>query len=170
MRIRSWLVATFVAAHAFSPPAEAQSASDPAAAARADLDTLYKGDYRRAFVEKNPELFGRHLSPDLRYSSYDGSSASADELKGIVAGRIASIERVLEHNVTIEHVEVADDGRITAVVTLTTVLDVRSSAGKPYQEVSVGTYRDAFVKRPDGTLLEVQAELMRSHTLVANRP
>jgi len=31
-------------------------------AARADLDALYKGDYRNAFEQKNPDLFLRHIS------------------------------------------------------------------------------------------------------------
>jgi hypothetical protein len=139
------------------------------AAARADLDALYKGDYRAAFVSKNPELFTRHISPDLVYSSYDGSTGSADDLKGFVSARIASIDNVLDHDVTIEHVQV-DTGRITAVVTLTTVLDLRSPTGTVYREISVGTYRDAFVKDADGSLLEVSAQLMRSHTTIAPKP
>jgi hypothetical protein len=139
------------------------------AAARADLDALYKGDYRAAFVSKNPELFTRHIAPELTYSSYDGSTGSAEDLKGFVSARIASIESVLDHDVTIEHVQV-DGGRITAVVTLTTVLDLRSPAGTVYREISVGTYRDAFVKQMDGSLLEVRAELMRSHTTIAPKP
>jgi hypothetical protein len=175
MRTRTWLSAAFAAAApALLPPAALPAAaqSEPAevAAARADLDALYKGDYRRAFVEKNADLFGRHIAPELRYSSYDGTSASADELKAIVAGRIASIERVADHSVSLEHVEVGADGRITAVVTLTTVMDLRSPAGRVYAETSVGTYRDAFIKQADGSLLEVSAELMRSHTARAPRP
>jgi hypothetical protein len=143
---------------------------DDLAAARAALDTLYKGDYRRAFVEKNPDLFGRHISPDLQYSSYDGSSATGEQLKQFVAQRIAGIELVLGHNVSIEHVEVDASGRITAVVTLTTVLDVRSATGRVYREMSVGTYRDAFVTQADGSLLEVSAQLLRSHTTTALKP
>jgi hypothetical protein len=174
MKMRTWFAAASLAAVVFGGPAPrlavAQQTPDPVAAARADLDALYKGDYRRAFFEKNPDLFGRHVAPELTYSSYDGSTADAEGLKAAVASRIATIERASEHNVSIEHVELGADGRITAVVTLTTVLDLRSAAGKVYQEVSVGTYRDAFVKQPDGTLLEVRAELMRSHTLAANRP
>ena len=151
-------------------PAAAQQTPDAAAAARADLDALYKGDYRRAFVEKNPDLFGRHIAPELTYSSYDGLTAGAEDLKAIVAGRIGTIERVVEHNVSIEHVQVDAEGRITAVVTLTTSLDLRSPAGVVYNEISVGTYLDSFVKRPDGTLLETKTKLMRSHTVSAPRP
>jgi hypothetical protein len=147
----------------------ADEMSDEVAAARADLDALYKGDYRAAFVTKNPELFTRHISPELQYASYDGTTGSADDLKGFVAARIATIERVVDHSVTIEHVQV-DAGRITAVVTLTTVLDVRSPAGVVYREISVGTYSDAFTRQLDGSLLEVSAQLMRSHTAIAPIP
>ncbi|HEU4405462.1 MAG TPA: hypothetical protein VFS43_09250 [Polyangiaceae bacterium] len=175
MRTRAWLAAALAAAApALLPPAAspaaAQSAPDAAQAARADLDALYKGDYRRAFVEKNADLFGRHIAPDLRYSSYDGSTADAEGLKAFVAGRIATIERVVEHSVSLEHVTVDEAGRITAVVTLTTVLDLRSPAGTIYTETGVSTYRDAFVKQADGSLLEVSAELLRSHTARAPRP
>ncbi len=168
------LAAALAAAPALLPlaasPAAAQSAPDAAATARADLDALYKGDYRRAFVEKTPDLFGRHIAPELRYSSYDGASASAEELKGVIAGRIAAIERVVEHSVSLEQVTVDEAGVITAVVTLTTILDLRSPSGKVYSETSIGTYRDSFVKRADGALLEVRAELLRSHTARAPKP
>lgn len=152
------------------PEAGAQTADVSVETVRTDLDQLYKGDYRRAFVEKNPELFGQHIAPELQYSAYDGSSATGEQLKQIVAGRIALIDRVLDHNVTIENVEVDETGRIVAVVTLTTVLDIRSSANVVYREISVGTYRDTFVKTEEGSLLEVAAHLLRSHVTTSRIP
>jgi hypothetical protein len=163
------LAAAPVLLSTMTPEASAQPA-DTVEAARAALDQLYKGDYRRAFVEKNPDLFGKHIAPDLQYSSYDGSTATGEQLKQIVAGRIATIERVLEHNVSIEHVEIDRAGQIVAVVTLTTVLDVRSPSNRVYREISVGTYRDTFVQQADDTLIEVRAQLMRSHTTTAIKP
>jgi hypothetical protein len=171
---RSLLVGACAVAGALLLPlvgrqAFADEGTEAEAAARADLNALYKGDYRAAFVSKNPELFARHISPELQFVSYDGSSGGAEDLKGFVAARIESIERVLDHRVTIEHVQV-DAGLITAVVTLTTVLDLRSPTGTVYRETSIGTYRDQFTKQPDGSLLEVRAELMRSHTNIAPTP
>ena len=170
---RSLVVAIAAAAPVLLPiavPSPAAQAADSVETARAALDQLYKGDYRRAFVEKNPELFGRHIAPELQYSSYDGSTATAEQLKQAVAGRIAAIDRVLTHNVSIEHVEIDDTGHIVAVVTLTTVLDLRSQANRVYREMSVGTYRDTFVQQADGTLLEVRAQLMRSTTTTTIKP
>lgn len=170
---RSLVVAVLVAAPVLLPTMAPEASAQPAAtveAARAALDQLYKGDYRRAFVEKNPDLFGRHIAPELQYSSYDGSTGTAEQLKQSVAGRIATIERVLDHNVSIEHVEIDGTGHIVAVVTLTTVLDIRSQTNRVYREISVGTYRDTFVQQADDTLLEVRAQLMRSHTTTALKP
>jgi hypothetical protein len=170
---RSLVVAALIAAPVLLPTTVPEASAQPAEtveAARAALDLLYKGDYRRAFVEKKPELFGRHIAPELQYSSYDGSTATGEQLKQIVAGRIATIERVLDHSVSIEHVEIDDAGRIVAVVTLTTVLDIRSQANRVYREISVGTYRDTFVQQADDSLLEVRAQLMRSHTTISIKP
>jgi hypothetical protein len=170
---RSLVVAILFAAPVLLPAMAPEASAQPAAtveAARGALDQLYKGDYRRAFVEKTPELFGRHIAPELQYSSYDGSTATGEQLKQIVAGRIATIERVLDHNVSIEQVEIDATGRIVAVVTLTTVLDIRSPANRVYREISVGTYRDTFVQQADDTLLEVRAQLMRSHTTTSIKP
>jgi hypothetical protein len=156
-----------------APPAEAapvQAAEDAAAvaAARADLDALYKGDYRRAFVEKNAELFLRHIPDEFTSTQVDGSSANAAQLRQFFPLFIGSIERTLEHNVTIEQVKVRGD-RIEAVVTLTTVLDVRSPAGVVYNDIAVGTYLDTFVRR-DGELFELSGEQLRSSSTSGPRP
>jgi hypothetical protein len=157
------------------PPGGTASADEtavdgPAAErARADLDALYKGDYRRAFVEKNPELFLRHIPDEFTSMQVDGSTADAALLRQFFPGVIASIERTLEHNVTIEQVVVSGE-QIRAVVTLTTVTDRRSAAGVVYQEVASGTYVDTFERAPDGTLLEVRGEQLRQSTTAGPRP
>jgi hypothetical protein len=135
--------------------------ADAVAAARADLDALYKGDYRNAFVEKNPELFLRHIHDDFTSTQVDGSTANAEQLRQFIPIVIGSIERVLDHNVTIESVYVTDE-RIEAVVTLTTVMDRRSQAGVVYNEIAVSTYLDTFERSADDTLMEIRGEQLRS--------
>jgi hypothetical protein len=144
---------------------------DPAAveAARADLDALYKGDYRNAFEQKNPDLFLRHISDDFTSTMVDGTSASAEMLRQFFPLLIQSIDRVIDHNVTIEDVQIKDD-QIEAVVTLTTVMDRRSPANVVYTEISIGTYLDRFVRDEDGVLKEVAGDQLRVSVTGAPRP
>jgi hypothetical protein len=144
---------------------------DPAAveAARADLDALYKSDYRDAFVQKNPELFLRHIADDFTSTQIDGTVANAELLRQFFPLFIQSVERVIDHNVTIEDVQVLD-GRIEAVVTLTTVMDRRSPSNVVYNEISVGTYRDQFVRDVNGELKEVAGDQLRMTVTGAPRP
>ena len=139
------------------------------AAARADLDALYKGDYRNAFEQKNPDLFLRHLSDDFTSTMVDGTSASAEALRQFFPVLIQSIERVIDHNVTIEDVQLKD-GQIEAVVTLSTVMDRRSPANVVYTEISVATYLDRFVRDEDGVLKEVAGDQLRVSVTGAPRP
>jgi hypothetical protein len=132
------------------------------ATARADLDALYKGDYRSAFVDKDPNLFLRHIHDDFTGIQLDGTQLNAEQLRQFFPVMVGSIERVLDHNVTIESLEVDDAGQIDAVVTLTTVMHRRSQAGVVYAEISAGTYRDTFVRGVDGTLMETRGEQLRS--------
>ena len=138
-------------------------------AARADLDALYKGDYRNAFEQKNPDLFLRHISDDFTSTLIDGTSASAEGLRQFFPLLIQSIDRVIDHNVTIEDVQIKDD-RIEAVVTLTTVMDRRSPANVVYTEISVGTYLDKFVRDEVGVLKEVAGDQLRVSVTGAPRP
>ena len=136
--------------------------ADAVGVARADLDALYKGDYKSAFVDKKPELFLQHIHDDFTAIQIDGSTANAEQLRQFFPAMIGSIEQLIDHNVTLENVEVDDDGQIDAVVTLTTVMHRRSQAGVVYAEISVGTYRDTFVRDDDGTLMETRGEQLRS--------
>lgn len=149
----------------------AGAGGDPAAveAARADLDALYKGDYRDAFEQKNPDLFLRHISDDFTSTQIDGAVADAELLRQFFPLLIQSIDRVIDHNVTIEDVQLEDD-RIAAVVTLTTVMDRRSPSNVVYTEISVGTYRDQFVRDVDGELKEVAGDQLRVTVTGAPRP
>lgn len=163
---------TAVAAVGCDTDSDDQAASDDSTsveAARADLDALYKGDYRDAFVQKNPDLFLRHISDDFNSTLVDGTSASAEGLRQFFPLLIQSIDRVIDHNVTIEDVQIKDD-RIEAVVTLTTVMDRRSPANVVYTEISVGTYLDQFVRDEDGVLKEVAGDQLRVSVTGAPRP
>jgi len=149
----------------------AGASDDPAAveAARADLDALYKGDYRNAFEQKNPDLFLRHISDDFTSTQIDGTVANAGLLRQFFPLFVQSIDRVIDHSVTIEDVRLKD-GRIEAVVTLTTVMDRRSPSDVVYNEISVGTYRDQFVRDVDGELKEVAGDQLRMTVTGAPRP
>jgi hypothetical protein len=138
-------------------------------AARAELDALYKGDYRRAFVEKDPALFLRHIHDDFSSTQIDGSTGNADVLRQFFPLIIDRIERVVDHNVTIEDLQLKQ-GRIEAIVTLSTVMDRRSPTNVIYNETSVGTYRDVFVQGPDGELLEISGDQLRVSVTGAPRP
>ena len=149
----------------------AGASGDPAAveAARADLDALYKGDYRNAFEQKNPDLFLRHIADDFTSTQIDGMVANAELLRQFFPLFIQSIDRVIDHNVTIEDVQIKDD-QIEAVVTLTTVMDRRSPANVVYTEISVATYLDKFVRDEDGVLMEVAGDQLRLSVTGAPRP
>jgi len=163
---------TAVAVVGCNSDSDDQAASDDSTsveAARADLDALYKGDYRNAFEQKNPDLFLRHISDDFTATLVDGTIGSAEVLRQFFPLLIQSIDRVIDHNVTIEDVQIKDD-RIEAVVTLTTIMDRRSPANVVYTEISVGTFLDKFVRDKDGVLKEVAGDQLRVSVTGAPRP
>jgi hypothetical protein len=163
---------TAVAVAGCATDSDDQAASDDSTsveAARADLDALYKGDYRNAFEQKNPDLFLRHISDDFTSTLVDGTTGNAEVLRQFFPLFIQSIDRVIEHNVTIEDVQIKGD-RIEAVVTLTTVMDRRSPANVVYTEISVGTFLDKFVRDEDGGLMEVAGDQLRVSVTGAPRP
>jgi hypothetical protein len=43
--------------------------------ARRVLDAIYKGDYQRAFRERKPELFLKHIPDDFKSVSVEGGDA-----------------------------------------------------------------------------------------------
>ena len=66
--------------------------ADAVGVARADLDALYKGDYKSAFVDKKPELFLQHIHDDFTAIQIDGSTANAEQLRQFFPAMIGSIE------------------------------------------------------------------------------
>jgi hypothetical protein len=127
---------------------QSPTTSDPniKEAARRELEALYQGDYRRAFLEKRPELFLKHIAPNFHSTTVDGTEYDAMALRQAFPRQFHNMVRVQEHDVTIEDVEVTSDGAIVAVVTLTTLIEYKSAKGRRYFVTSIGTYRDHFIR------------------------
>lgn len=149
-------------------PALAQTAPLTEAQARAALDAVYKGDYRAAFVEKKPELFLKHIPDDFQSVSVEGNRFDAAALRQFFPTQFTNMVRTIEHNVTIEDVDVLPDGTVSAVVTLHTLIEFRGANGN-YLVNTVGTYRDAWQNR-GGTWFEVRGDQLRHQVTVAPRP
>jgi hypothetical protein len=151
-------------------PSTTSSSLEPREAARRELDTLYKGDYRRAFLEKRPELFLKHIAPKFHSTAIDGTEYDAPALRRFFPQQFANMVRVHEHNVTIEDVDVAADGAIAAVVTLTTLIEYKGAKGRTYFVTSIGTYHDHFIRSPEGILMETGGDQLRSQTITWPSP
>jgi hypothetical protein len=139
-------------------------------AAHAVLDSIYKGDFRSAFVDKRPELFLRHVPDDFVSTMVDGSHLDAAAIRQAFPRQFTTMVRTIEHNVTIEDVDVAGNRSISGVVTLTTLIEhQRSAGGGTYFVITVGTFRDDFVLR-DGVWLLKRATQLRGQTITSPRP
>jgi hypothetical protein len=138
-------------------------------AARAVLDGIYKGDFRLAFVDKRPELFLRHVPDDFVSTMVDGSQLDAAAIRLAFPRQFATVVRTIEHNVTIEDVDVAGNRSISGVVTLTTLIEHQRPGGGTYIVITVGTFRDDFVLR-DGVWLLKRATQLRGQTITSPRP
>jgi hypothetical protein len=138
--------------------------------ARREISAIYKGDYRTAFREKKPELFLKHIPDDFRSVSVEGNEFDAKALRQFFAQRFANQVRLIEHNVTIEDIDVLQDGSISAVVTLYTLEEFKmAKSGGTYFVTTIGTYRDTWQKR-SGTWYEVRGDQLRNQTITAPRP
>jgi len=121
-------------------------------------------------VEKRPELFLKHIAPNFHSTAVDGTEYDAQALRRFFPRQFTNLVRVHQHNVMIEDVNVASDGTIAAVVTLTTLIEYRSSKDWTYFVMSIGTYRDHFIRSPEGQLLEVGGDQLRSQTITWPNP
>jgi hypothetical protein len=126
------------------------------AQAKAELDALYKGDYNKAWVNKQPELLGKHFSPQHIVSNIDGTTTTGAEVVELVRGAQQNLDRVPSHTVSIEDVT-TEGNRIYAVVTNNLVLEYKSPAGQKWILHNQGTFRDGFEKTASG-LVEVSAQ------------
>jgi ketosteroid isomerase-like protein len=138
--------------------------------ARREIDAIYKGDYRRAFRERKPELFLKHIPDDFTSVSVEGNEFDATALRRFFSQRFANQVRLLEHNVTIEDIDVLQDGSISAIVTLYTLEEFKRAKGSgAYLVTTIGTYRDVWQRR-SGTWYEVRGDQLRNQTITAPRP
>ncbi|BDP43631.1 hypothetical protein DAETH_36000 (plasmid) [Deinococcus aetherius] len=148
--------------------ATAQTPTLSEAQARQVLDQLYKGDYRDAFVQKRPELFLRHIPDDFQSVQVDGQTFDAAALRQFFPTQFPNMVRTIEHNVTIEDVDVLPGGTVSAIVTLHTLIEFRGRGGN-YLVNTVGTYRDDWQNR-GGRWVEVRGHQLRNQTTTAPRP
>lgn len=137
--------------------------------ARSIIDGIYKGDYREAFATRNPALFLRHIPDDFMSVAVDGQTSDAADLRRFFPTRFENQVRLLEHNVTIEDVDVLPDGTISAVVTLYTLEEFAGAGGGSYFVTATGTYRDDWQER-GGRWFEVRGTQLRNQTTTAPRP
>ncbi|WP_102127482.1 hypothetical protein [Deinococcus planocerae] len=149
--------------------APAQTAPLTEAQARAALDGIYKGDYRAAFVDRRPELFLRHIPDDFQSTSVEGNRFDAAALRQFFPQQFQNMVRTVEHNVTIEDVDVLADGTVSAIVTLHTLIEFRGAGGRNYLVNTIGTYRDDWQNR-GGTWFEVRGDQLRNQVTTALRP
>jgi hypothetical protein len=172
------LVTSGAGARASGPPAGQQpeqvaapESSGPLSenAARAVLDNLYKGDFRSAFVDKRPDLFLRHVPDDFVSTMVDGSRLDAAAIRLAFPRQFTTMERTIEHNVTIEDVDVVNNRAISGVVTLTTLIEHRRADSGTYFVITVGTFRDDFVLR-NGVWFLQRATQLRGQTISSPRP
>lgn len=138
--------------------------------AREILDDIYKGDYREAFATKNPELFLRHIPDDFSSRQVDGQMFNAEALRQFFPTRFTNQVALIEHNVTIEDIDILADGTISAIVTLTTLEEFTTADGNgTYFVTAIGTYRDDWQER-DGQWYEIRGTQLRNQTITAPRP
>ncbi len=155
------------------PPSEAfamRNEEDARESARRELDALYKGDYRQAFVKKKPELFLKHIAPNFHSTLIDGSTYDTKALQQLFPRQFADMVQTHEHNVAIEGVDVAPNGTIDAVVTLSTLIEYKSAQGQKYFVMTIATYHDSFVRALNGVLLEISGDQLRSQTITWRKP
>jgi hypothetical protein len=149
-------------------PSAASAPSAPSAnaeAARKDLTALYEGDYRHAFLEKRPELFLKHIAPNFHSTTVDGTEYDATALRRFFPQQFVNVVRVHEHNVTIEDIDIAKDGTIAAVVTLTTLIEYRNARRRSYFVLTMSTYHDHFIRSSQGMLMETGGDQLRAQTI-----
>jgi hypothetical protein len=137
-------------------------------ALKAEIDAIYKGDYRAAFVEKKPELFLKHIPDDFVSESVEGQKFDAAALRQFFPQQFRTMVRTIEHNVSFEDVDVVSQNLLSAVVTLNTLTEFKSSTGN-YLVNTLGTYRDVWEKR-GGVWFEISGNQLRNQITSYRRP
>ena len=142
--------------------------SSQEASLKAEIDAIYKGDFRAAFVEKKPELFLKYLADEYVSETIEGQKLDAATLGKFFSATFPNLVRTIEHNVSFEDVKVLSPTKLRVVVTLNTLLEFKGGAGN-YLTNTIATYRDTWEKR-NGKWLEVSADLLRNQTTSFRRP
>jgi hypothetical protein len=146
----------------------AQPASSQEAALRAEIDAIYKGDYRAAFVEKKPELFLKYIPDDFSSESIEGQKFNAAGLRQFFPTQFPNMVRTIEHNVSFEDVDVLAPNKLSAVVTLNTLIEFKGASGN-YLVNTIGTYRDIWEKR-GAQWFEISGDQLRNQVTSYRRP
>jgi ketosteroid isomerase-like protein len=133
------------------------------------IDSIYKGDYREAFATKDPELFLKHIPDDFTSVQVDGQTFNAEALRQFFPTRFTNQVRLIEHNVTIEDIDILPDNIISAIVTLYTLEEFSKPDGGTYFVTAIGTYRDDWQER-DGVWYEIKGTQLRNQTITSPRP
>jgi hypothetical protein len=135
---------------------------------KTEIDAIYKGDYRAAFVDKKPELFLKYIPDDFASESIEGQKFNAAGLRQFFPTQFPNMVRTIEHNVSFEDVDVVSATKLSAVVTLNTLIEYKGAAGN-YLVNTIGTYRDVWEKR-DGKWFEIEGNQLRNQTTSYRRP
>ncbi len=135
---------------------------------RAEIDAIYKGDYRAAFVDKKPELFLKYIPDDFISESIEGQKFNAAGLRQFFPSQFPNMVKTIEHNVSFEDVDVISATKLSAVVTLNTLIEYKGAAGN-YLVNTIGTYRDVWEKR-NGKWFEIEGNQLRNQTTSYRRP
>ncbi len=135
---------------------------------RAEIDAIYKGDYRAAFVDKKPELFLKYIPDDFASESIEGQKFNAAALRQFFPMQFPNIVRTIEHNVSFEDVDVLSPTKLSAVVTLNTLIEYKGANGN-YLVNTIGTYRDVWEKR-GAQWFEISGDQLRNQVTSYRRP
>jgi hypothetical protein len=145
----------------------AQSSSQENAL-RAQIDAIYKGDYRAAFVDKKPELFLKYIPDDFQSESIEGQKFNAAGLRQFFPTQFPNMVRTIEHNVSIEDIDVLGPNKLSAVVTLNTLIEYKGATSN-YLVNTIGTYRDVWEKR-GAQWFEISGDQLRNQVTSFRRP
>jgi hypothetical protein len=142
--------------------------SNQETALRAEIDAIYKGDYRAAFVEKKPELFLKYIPDDFQSESIEGQKFNAAGLRQFFPTQFPNMVRTIEHNVSIEDVDLLAPNKLSAIVTLNTLIEYKGATAN-YLVNTIGTYRDVWEKR-GAQWFETSGDQLRNQVTSYRRP
>jgi hypothetical protein len=111
----------------------------------------------------------KHIPDDFTSVQVDGQTFDAAALRQFFPTRFTNQVRLIEHNVTIEDIDILSDSTISAIVTLYTLEEFSKPDGGTYFVTAIGTYRDDWQER-DGVWYEIKGIQLRNQTITSPRP